>query len=82
MPGSRSTLRWRRRCGGLRGLEHVAGDRLDDLGPVEQPPLLLGREAVLDVLVHEDLVERPPSLVLANHVPRYVLLRRASLEEE
>ena len=30
-------------------------ERLDDLGPVEQAPLLLGRQAVLDVLVLEDL---------------------------
>ena len=54
------------------------GERLDDLRAVEQPPLLLRRQAVLDVLVLEDLVERPPALVLADDVPRDVLFGGAS----
>ena len=56
----------------------VARDRADDLGPVEQAPLLLGGEPVLDVLVLEDLVERAAAVVLADHVACDVLFGRAS----
>ena len=59
-----------------------AAERLDDLRPVEQAALLLGREAVLDVLVLEDLVQRPAAVVLADDVPRDVLLCGAPREQE
>ena len=68
---------------GLRGLKHVARDRLHDLGSIEQTLLLLRRQPVLNILVRQDLIERPPSVVLPLHdVARDVLLGGASLEEE
>ena len=63
-------------------LDHVVREGLDDLGPVEQPFLLFGRETVLDVLVLEDLAERPSAVVLTDDVPRDVLLRGRALEQE
>ena len=51
-------------------------------GPIEQAPLLLGGQPVLDVLVLEDLVERAAAVVLADHVACDVLFGRALLEEE
>ena len=51
---------------------------MDQLRPVEQPLDLLGRAAVRDVRVLEDLVERPAALVLADHVLREPLLDSAS----
>ena len=67
---------------GLRGLEHVPAERLDDLRPIEQSALLLGRDAVLDVPVLEDLVQRPAALVLADDVPCDVLFCGASREQK
>ena len=72
----------RARDRGLRFLDLLAGDRAHDLGAIEETPLLLGREPVLDVLVLEDLVERATAVVLANHVPGDVLLGGALLEQE
>jgi hypothetical protein len=66
----------------LRGGEDVVRKGGDQLRPVEQPPLLLGREAVLDVLVLEDLVQGATALVLPHDVAGDVLLGGASLEEE
>jgi hypothetical protein len=60
----------------------VGRNRADDLGPVEQSLLLFRREPILDVPVLEDLVERPSSLVLADHVHRDPLLLGAPLEEK
>ena len=54
----------------------------DDLRAIEQAPLLLGGQPVLDVLVLEDLVERAATVVLADHVACDVLFGRALLEEE
>jgi len=53
-------------------------ERLDDLRPVEQTALLLRAQPVLDVLVVEDLGERPAPFVLADDVPGDVLFGRAS----
>ena len=44
-----------------------------ELRPVEETALLLGRQAVLDVLVLDDLGERAPAVVLAYDVARDVL---------
>ena len=51
-------------------------------GPIEEAPLLLRRQPILDVLVLEDLLQASPALVLAHDVPSDVLLRGAALEEE
>ena len=62
--------------------DRVVADRLDHLGPVEQACALVGREAVLDVAVLEDLGEVAAAVVLADHVRGDALLRRRALEEE
>ena len=89
MLGSGASARCCRGCPGLRrgddgfcGLDAVTRDRAYDLGPVEEATLLLGRQAILDVLVGQDLVERAATLVLADHVACDMLLGGASLEEE
>ena len=51
---------------GLRFVDHVERERLDDLRAVEQPLDLLRREPVLDVLVLEDLLEAATPVVLAD----------------
>ena len=56
--------------------DRVVADRLDHLGPVEQPGDLVGREAVLDVAVLENLCEIAPAVVLADHVGGDSLLSR------
>jgi hypothetical protein len=43
-------------------------ERAHDLGAVEESRTFLGRRAVLDVRVVEDLGERAAALVLPNHV--------------
>jgi hypothetical protein len=55
---------------------------LDDLGPIEQTSLLLLRQAIHDVLVLQDLVERPSTVVLPDHVLRDPLLACRALEEK
>ena len=54
----------------------------DHLGTVEQSSLLLGVEAIRDVLVFEDLVQRASALVLAYDIAGDVLFGGASLEEK
>jgi hypothetical protein len=53
-----------------------------DIGPVEQPGLLLRRQAVLDVAILQDLREVATASVLARHVRHNLFLRRASREEK
>ena len=53
----------------MRG-DDVVAERVQDVGPVEQPLDLLRREAVRDVGVLEDVVERPAAVVLADHDAR------------
>src|SRR4029453_7530173 len=72
----------RRAEGRASRLARFGRNRPDDLGPVERSLLLFRREPVLDVPVLEDLVERPSSLVLADHVHRDPLLLGAPLEEK
>ena len=56
---------------------------MDDLGPVEEARSLLRRlEAVPDVVIGEDLVQRAASRVLAQDVLRNALLSYGALEEE
>ena len=62
--------------------DRVVADRLDHLGPVEQPGALVRREAVLHVAVLQDLCEVAPAVVLADHVGGDALLGRRALEEE
>src|SRR6188472_1842451 len=89
-PGrARHPVRARRTLGGRGGdrrlgrLGHVAPDRLDDLGPVEQAGALLGAlQPVHDVAVLEDLRERAATVVLADDVLRHALLARRALEQE
>jgi hypothetical protein len=89
-PGrARHPVRARRTLGGRGGdrrlgrLGHVAPDRLDDLGPVEQAGALLGAlQPVHDVAVLEDLRERAAAVVLADDVLRHALLAGRALEQE
>ena len=68
---------------GLGGLSLVATDRLQHLRAIEQARALLGAlQPVLDVAVLEDLGQRPPPVVLADHVLRDAILTRGALEEE
>src|SRR5688500_6828242 len=62
--------------------DRVVADRLDHLGPVEQPRALVRREAVLDVAVLQDLGEVAAPVVLADQVGGDAFLRRRALEEE
>lgn len=64
------------------GGDDVLTERAHDLGPVEQPCALLGRQPVDDVVVFEDLPERSPTAVLAHDVLRDALLLRRPLKEE
>ena len=65
--GSRTPARAGDARRALRG-DQVVADRVHDLGLIEQPPDLLGRAAVRHVGVLEDLLERAPAMVLADHV--------------
>src|SRR3954463_6586051 len=80
-PSSRRLLELDRERG-ARGFDGVVADGADQLGPVEQEALLLPRQTVLHVAVAQDLVERSPARVLADHVREHTLLRRRAREEE
>ncbi len=54
--------------------DEVVAERVHDVGPVEQPPDLLGRAPVRDVVILQDLRERAATVVLADHVLRDPLL--------
>ena len=82
-PGARRRDDRLGRAGGLAGVgDRVLADRLDHLGPVEQPRALIGVEPVLDVAVLEDLGEVAAAVVLADHVGGDALVGRGALEEE
>jgi hypothetical protein len=53
-----------------------------DVGPLEQPALLLRRQAVLDVAIFQDLRQVATAAVLARDVRNDLFLRRAAREEE
>ena len=55
---------------------------MHDLGAVEEPPLLLRVEPVLDVPVLEDLGEASPARVLADHVRSHAVLRARTGEQK
>ena len=65
-----------------RAFDRVVAERVNHLGTVEEPALLLRREAVLDVAVLEDLRERPPARVLPQHVRRDPILGARTRKEE
>ena len=53
---------------GSNARDHVVSERADQLRPIEEPLDLLRSAPVPHVRVVEDLGERPPTLVLADHV--------------
>jgi hypothetical protein len=65
-----------------RCVDVLLAERVHDVGPLEQPSLLLRCQAVLDVAILEDLREVAAAPVLARHVRDDLLLRRAAGEEE
>jgi hypothetical protein len=58
------------------------GDGLDHVLPLEQPPLLLRPEPVLDVVVTHDLGQASAAPVLADQVLRAAVLGRGPGEQE
>ena len=79
----------RARCRLADELEHAAGvedqvvtELVHDLGPVEQPLDLLRSDAVGDVVIVQDLGERPAAMVLADDVLRDPLLCLRTSREE
>ena len=54
--------------------DDVVADCVDHVVPLEDARDLLGRAAVRDVVVLEDLGERPAAMVLADHVLRDAIL--------
>jgi hypothetical protein len=62
--------------------EHVFADRVDHVAPLEHPLDLVGREAVRDVGVVQDLVERAPASMLADDVLGHELLLPRLRDEE
>jgi hypothetical protein len=75
---SGESSRARRAVGG----DDVFADCVDELRPVEQLGDLFHREAVRDVRVLQDLVERAPAVVLSDHVLRDHFFLLLSPEEE
>ncbi len=74
---------------GLARLEELAGrvdvvlaERMHDFGPVEQPCLLLRREAVLDVAILEDLRDPAPARVFPRQVGDDLLFDGGLREQE
>ena len=65
-----------------RPMPDLLREQFPHFRPIEEASLLLGRQAVLHVLVLEDVVQRPAPVVLAHDVPRNVLLRGPPREEE
>ena len=66
----------------LRVGDQVVAERVHHVGPVEQTPDLLGRAAVRDVVVVEDLRQRASTVVLADHVLGDPLLALRARREE
>src|SRR5207248_3270030 len=64
------------------GGDDTFAESVNDLGAVKHAGKLLRRAAVADVRVLEDLGERAPALVLADHVGRDPLLLAGAGEEE
>jgi hypothetical protein len=65
-----------------RCVDVLLAERVHDVGPLEQPSLLLRRQAVLDVAILEDLREVAAAPVLTRHVRDDLFLRRAAREEK
>lgn len=65
----------------MRG-DDVLADGAHELRPVEQAVDLLRAEAVRHERVVEDLLERAPAMVLANHVLGDEILLLRALEQE
>jgi hypothetical protein len=60
----------------------VVAERVHDLGPVEQSLDLLRGEAVRDVVILKDLLQRPAAAMFADHVLRHpVFITRPRAEE-
>ena len=52
----------------LRVGDEIVAERMHDIGAVEEPPDLLWRAAVRDVVILQDLCERPAAMMLTDHV--------------
>ena len=58
-----------------RSVDVLLAERVHDVGALEQPSLLLRRQAVLDVAILEDLCKVATAPVLTRHVRDDLFLR-------
>ena len=65
-----------------RGVDVLFAERVHDVGPLEQPGLLLRGQPVEDISILEDLSQAPAPPVLARDVGNHLFLGRVTGEEE
>ena len=66
----------------LRLVHEILAQRVQHIRPVEQSPDLLRAEPVRDVVILEDVLQRPAAVVLADHVLRHPLFALRPRAEE